>query len=68
MPKKQNITDDGGDCILCGTFNKHINEMLEEYEAISLYDYAQVIRKEEEREQTLSKEQETLLAMIAQCN
>ena len=54
---KRHLTDDGDDCILCGTFNKHINEMFEEYEAISLYDYAQVIKEEEEREQMLAKNQ-----------
>ena len=31
--------------------------MFKEYKAISLYDYAQVLKKEEEKEQTLAKEQ-----------
>ena len=54
---KRHLTDDGDDCILCGTFNKHINEMFKEYKAISLYDYAQVLKAEEKREQTLAKKQ-----------
>ena len=51
---KHHLTDDGGDCVLCGVFNNHINEMLKEYNAISLYDYAQVI-KEEEKKKLLAK-------------
>ena len=54
---KRHLTDDGDDCILCGTFNKHVNEMFREYKTISLYDYAQVIRKEEEKEKILAEEQ-----------